>query len=488
VLGIGVRQTPLAARVLLGAAAIGLTAHGLHTAFGLGGSRLDSVFDDWIYNGVMVASACACLIRGMAVRTERAAWLFIGAGLASWSTGEIYWTLYLSKLDTIPYPSIADGFYLGLYPALYVGIVLLVRSRVPRFSASVWLDGAIGGLTVAAFGVAVLYPAILDGTSGSGAAVATNLTYPLGDILLLSFVAGIAAVTGWRPGRAWVLVGLGLATASVADSVYLYQESTSAYTEGTILDTLWLAGPFLLALAAWRSDQYRVIRLEGLRILVAPAVFALGSLGLLFLGEFHPLHRVALAFATAALLLVVIRKVQTFSENLKLLATASKDALTDSVTGLGNRRKLLLDLSLQVREATPESPQMFAMFDLNGFKSYNDTFGHPAGDLLLRRLGHDLGSAIQPHGTAYRLGGDEFCILASTVKIKPESLAAAAHAALTVNDDEFSIGSACGTVAIPVEAKTASQALMLADARMYAQKGRRPADTGATREPLVRIA
>lgn len=487
-LGIGAKQAPLAARVLLGAAALGLIAHGLHGAFDLGGSRLDSLFDDWVYNGVMVASACACLIRGTVVRRERAAWLFIGAGLAAWSTGEIYWTIHLSKLDTVPYPSIADGFYLALYPALYAGIVLLLRSRVSRFNASLWLDGAIGGLTVAAFGVVVLYPAILDGTTGSAAAVATNLAYPLGDVLLLSFVAGIAAVTGWRPGRAWMLVGLGLASTAVADSVYLYQESTSAYTEGTILDTLWLAGSFLLARAAWRSDQYRVIRLEGLRILVFPAAFALGSLGLLVLGQFNPLHRLALAFATAALLLVVIRMVLTFAENLKLLAAANSDALTDPVTGLGNRRKLMLDLSLRLLEATPESPQLFGMFDLNGFKNYNDSFGHPAGDLLLRRLGHDLEAAVQPHGTAYRLGGDEFCILASTAKVKPESVAAAAHAALTLNEGSFSIGSACGTVAIPLEASTAAQALTLADARMYAQKGRRPADAGARREALVRIA
>ena len=54
------------------------------------------------------------------------------------------------------------------------------------------------------------------------------------------------------------------------------------------------------------------------------------------------------------------------------------------------------------------------LFDLDGFKSYNDTFGHPAGDALLTRLGSKLAAAVAPHGSAYRLGGDEFCALLPT--------------------------------------------------------------------------
>ena len=49
------------------------------------------------------------------------------------------------------------------------------------------------------------------------------------------------------------------------------------------------------------------------------------------------------------------------------------------------------------------------LFDLDGFKTYNDTFGHPAGDALLAHLGAKLAAAVAPYGEAYRLGGDEFC-------------------------------------------------------------------------------
>ena len=59
-----------------------------------------------------------------------------------------------------------------------------------------------------------------------------------------------------------------------------------------------------------------------------------------------------------------------------------------------------------------EEPWLLAIFDLDGFKGYNDAFGHPAGDALLARLGGRLAAATADHGRAYRLGGDEFRLVA----------------------------------------------------------------------------
>src|SRR5206468_12712319 len=116
-----------------------------------------------VYNVVFAGAALACVVRGLAVREERAAWLAIGAGLSSWCAGDIYYTLFLSNRETIPYPSIADALYVAEYPALYAGILMLLRARVSRLHASLWLDGAIGALAVAALGAALLYPAIRAG-------------------------------------------------------------------------------------------------------------------------------------------------------------------------------------------------------------------------------------------------------------------------------------------------------------------------------------
>ncbi len=130
---------------------------------------------------------------------------------------------------------------------------------------------------------------------------------------------------------------------------------------------------------------------------------------------------------------------------------------------------------------------MVAIFDLDGFKSYNDSFGHLAGDVLLSRLGQKLAASVEPHGVAYRLGGDEFCVLARLDRASPEAIAEAATLALREDGEAFSIGSSRGVVLFPEEADAAADALRLADRRMYAEKGTRPGSAERqTMEVLMR--
>jgi diguanylate cyclase (GGDEF)-like protein len=138
--------------------------------------------------------------------------------------------------------------------------------------------------------------------------------------------------------------------------------------------------------------------------------------------------------------------------------------------------------------ASPPRAMVLALFDLDGFKSYNDSFGHPAGDDLLRRLGQALQASVEPHGRAYRLGGDEFCILAGTREVPAEAICEAAEQALCERGKGFKITASWGKVLIPVEVTTSTDALRVADRRMYAKKGRR-ADSARsqTRGVLLRM-
>ena len=149
-------------------------------------------------------------------------------------------------------------------------------------------------------------------------------------------------------------------------------------------------------------------------------------------------------------------------------------ALTDELTGLGNRRRLLGDLEHAIESGTDHSPAVLAMFDLDGFKAYNDTYGHPAGDALLARLGARLAATFAGSGTAYRLGGDEFCVLLRGSPAELEHALASALEALTEGD---TIRSSCGFALLPREARDASSALRIVDQRMYAQKDDRRAST-----------
>jgi len=141
-------------------------------------------------------------------------------------------------------------------------------------------------------------------------------------------------------------------------------------------------------------------------------------------------------------------------------------AASDPLTGLPNRRQLFADLERRMARGAPAA--VLLLFDLDGFKSYNDSFGHVAGDALLARLGHALARAVEAHGRAYRLGGDEFCVLADAGARAEVELAASG--ALTEHGDGFAVAASYGTVAIPEEASAAEDALRLADQRMYAQK------------------
>jgi diguanylate cyclase (GGDEF)-like protein len=158
-------------------------------------------------------------------------------------------------------------------------------------------------------------------------------------------------------------------------------------------------------------------------------------------------------------------------ENERLLVISQAEALTDWLTGLGNRRALRADLT-----AMGEQRLTLALFDLNGFKQYNDTFGHPAGDALLSRLGERLAATLEGIGTAYRMGGDEFCIVAAVQGDEAGAIASLAASALTESGDGFTIECAYGVASMPGDTTDADHALSLADQRMYAHKSFRRTD------------
>jgi diguanylate cyclase (GGDEF)-like protein len=153
------------------------------------------------------------------------------------------------------------------------------------------------------------------------------------------------------------------------------------------------------------------------------------------------------------------------------------EANTDSLTGLGNRRSLRADFARVGPGATAQAPVGFMMFDLNGFKAYNDSFGHPAGDDLLARLGGRLAAAV-PGGAAYRLGGDEFCTLVPVGAEGLDPLVTSALEALTEEGEGFGVSSAYGVVLLPRDARSLAEAMRLADQRMYQQKARGRASAG----------
>jgi diguanylate cyclase (GGDEF)-like protein len=444
----------------------------LHTTVGLGGHRADGLIDDYVYNALMFGAAFAVIARGITVKAQRAAWLAMGAGVLFWSLGELYFTLFLEGPGSAGGSvSPADGLFLAMYPCMYVALMLLVGSHLRELRISIWLDGLIAGLAAAALAAALVLPPIIASASGDVTSVAVSLAYPIGDMLLLIFTVGALGMTGWRPGRVWLLIAASLLLSATADSIYLYQTAADNYRANTWLESLWPAAAVLLAVAAWTPwPRMARRRIEDWRLVLVPAVSLLAALGAFVYGNFHhQLTLPALILAIATVLAVCARLMFTVRENLAMLVGSRRLALTDPLTGLGNRRQLMEDLKLACDLGKASEPWQLVLYDLNGFKRYNDTYGHPAGDALLTRLSDRLSAAVATHGTAYRMGGDEFCVLIRAATAD-DPLVSASVAALSEQGPGFQIGAAHGEVSIPAEGNDSAAILQLADQRLYARK------------------
>jgi diguanylate cyclase (GGDEF)-like protein len=439
-----------------------------------------------LYEAIEVVAAGCCLWRAATHPPERLPWLLIGLGLVSYTAAELYYTIALQPLgeDNIPYPSLADALYLGIYPLAFTGLLLLTRCRAGRLPWMLWVDGLIVALGCAALAGALFYGTVLDSTGGDPLTVATNLAYPTGDLLLLGMVAGLLGVFGLKAARAWSALICGFLVLGVADTIYLYGVASGSYEIGGVLDAAWPAAMVLVATAAWQAPR----RLDGKVLtdrgfLPIPLVAGLCATAVLLLDHYHRLDAFAVWAATACLLAVVVRLGGTFRDNSRMLRTSRREAATDALTGLGNRRALIGELERRLAEDEIE-PAVLALFDLDGFKAYNDMFGHPAGDLLLRRLGVRLAAIGEP-GEAYRMGGDEFCILLPAEGAS--SLVGRAQLALSDAGEGFGISASAGTVSLPAEACTVSEALAIADRRMYAHKrGDRRSASNQSKDVLLR--
>jgi two-component system, cell cycle response regulator len=470
-------------RGLFAFVAVALGVFAVHAATGFGGASVARFFaDDW-YTGLELIGVLACAARVVLVREHRRAWTCITAAFAFWTAGDVAWLVDPNASS----PSLADALYLLFYPLAIAGLALLLADDRRHLAARLWVDGLVAALAVVALVAALAFDPILNATDGTPAQTAVNLAYPVADLLVIGFVITAFATQSWRPGRAWVLLGLGMSLSAVADTVYLYQSALGTYVDGSLVDAMWPTALLCCAWAAWQpwtppSRRYSL----GRQTFALPAAFALLALGLLVYGQFAPLSHLAAVAASAALLVAIARAGWIFRDNVAMLRGARREALTDGLTGLPNRRRLMRDLERAVAHA--DRPATFAFFDLDGFKTYNDGFGHGAGDMLLDRLAGRLAVAAAGSGVAYRLGGDEFCVLLDGRHAPGGEAIAACRQALTEQGEGFRVGSSCGVVAIPEEASSAHQALQLADQRMYeAKDATRTSSRRQTRDVLMQV-
>lgn len=419
------------------------------------GSGLELLF------GVLAGLALLVIVlRPVAVEAERAAWVTFALAIACNTVTEFL---------EIPAPGGVAGvaevvFGIATFPLAIIALNMMIRARLGHLRAIAWLDGMTGAFVV----MTILAIAIL-GPAHAGQGNTAKFVYPLADVLILGIVAAASAEDGWRVDG-WLTMGVGLAVMTVGDCVSAAHSAHPGSWSLAIAAALWLAFIVTLAISAWMPVPTRPDERRDARGWV-PVTLSVMMLALLLICALDRTSWwVSIGLATAGMLIVTARFAVTLRLNAAVLRRARTEATTDSLTGLRNRRRLVRDLEELLEDCTPSRPCGLAMFDLNGFKSYNDTYGHPAGDALLETLGNRLAAAVEGSATAYRMGGDEFCVLIGSEAESLHAIVARATEALSVSTRRQTVTAASGLARLPEDAATASEALRLADLRMYEDK------------------
>jgi diguanylate cyclase (GGDEF)-like protein len=437
--------------------------------------------DGWTVCGIEVVASFMCIARGLNKHPGRSAPLALGFALLSWSVGDLLITFESLGGKTPLTPSWADLFYIGFYPLAYIASVQLLRKAMGRLSRPNWLDGLVAGLGAAALCAAFAFHTIVHAAGGSALSAATNLTYPVGDLLLLSLVIGGTVLLSGRGTTPWFLLAAGICLNVFGDTFNLFQNGILDTRVGTDFNAIaWPASIVLMSMSVWLKpqtlDPMREQRTAGFML---PSVAAVAGLAILVTGTVHTVTRVALGLATATLVLVGAR-LSLSARDLRLVTEERhRQSQTDELTGLGNRRHLLHVIDTYFTDFndpwTKERTLAFLYIDLNHFKEINDSFGHPAGDELLRQLGPRLIRAVGTNGSVFRLGGDELAVLlvdadAGAAALVAESILAEVVEPFFLQKMSASVGASIGIALAPHDATEGTGLMWCADTAMYRAK------------------
>ena len=295
--------------------------------------------------GTMLVATLLCVARGAARarRARRVAAHRRGCGVLDRGRRDVGPRLE-PRGDRAPRPQPRGRLLPSFYGLACAGVVLLLRDRMRPFRSSLALDGLVAGLTLAALSAALGLDVVLSLVESDSAAATVALAYPLADELMLCLVGLTFALTGWRPGASWAFLVAGLRGDERGRLGVRVRDREGHVGRG---------GPGRSPVAAVDADPGRGRlaarpprpgRPTGRRLLAIPSAFALVAIGLLLYGQVAEVPIVAGALAALALLAGTVRARRALQENAELVRRFRAESLTDALTGLANRRRLMADL------------------------------------------------------------------------------------------------------------------------------------------------
>ncbi len=278
--------------------------------------------------------------------------LLLGASCIFWGLGDTALTIESFGGANPPTPSVADGFGLTFFPLCYVALAVLVRRDAKGVAISAWLDRAIAGLGFAAVAAAFVLPPVLKAVGGWSLASATNMAYPVGDLVLLAVVTGGLATASMARRRVLIVTGAAMVVNFVGDTYAMLQPDS---TVGNIANALaWPISILMLSAAAWMqpatanttstaSTPSRA-RSGGF---VLPSLGAAASLVILVCTSVGTVSREAVALATATLfiagvrLALTVQKAQSVNDERQRAMTDRQEILLKVLTEVARNAEML---------------------------------------------------------------------------------------------------------------------------------------------------
>ena len=426
----------------------------------------------------MPAGVCWLAVSRVGLRRKEI--LLAAVAVTLYTPGLTVLGLVATRGGSAPFPS-PTGVGLLFYPLILAALVVAVSHHVRGLASSVWLDCAVGSLGVASV-LAILLNTVLDSTTAGPRSLATvvAVAYPMLDLLLVAAVAGIAALRDVWLGHRWGLLVAGLLIFAAVDVIVALQRSADGYEAGTPLVLGWAIG--LALVAAWvdgtthreASTRQRTRLSTGTAALTVSTLATAAGLGVLVLSSRRPVPTLAVVLASVTLLAATARTHVAFRQ-LVWMGDLRRQATTDLLTGLPNRRSLYIEARARLLEQL-NGRQALLMLDLNRFKDVNDSLGHDAGDQLLIQVGARLGEHLRASDVLARLGGDEFAVLLEdagryeAVDVAIKLRAALAEPFTLVDGITVHTSASIGLALFPDHGPDLSALLRKADIAMYRAK------------------
>lgn len=465
--------TTVVGRALLRAQWLLLGPYVLVLTFRRGG--FDLFIDGLLGLSVQWVPAALCWMALRRARQRRAL-LLVALAVTAYAAGSTFNALELLTGGSWAFPSPADLGFLLFYPLVLAGLFACVLTQGRRMPRIALLDGAVGSLGAGAI-LAVLLGPLLAPNAGHDAplVIALAVAYPIFDLLTIAVAAGFAALPGYATGRYWALLLLGLTTFALTDVVYAYQVVGGSHQVGSLLDAAWAAGICLVA--TWAEDLGHPGGRQrsgdtANRALFVPTLATTAAVAVLVTGTRSNVPGPAVLLAAAAMVASIIRTRWAF-RRLVTLEEVRRQARTDELTGLPNRRSLYDQVPDRTQAGTGSGALL--LLDLDRFKEINDSLGHDAGDLLLTRVAERLSRCLHPADLIARIGGDEFAILLGETSAEESILVAsrlgdALLEPFTLDDLTVQVSASVGIALFPQHGDDLKVLLRKAELAMYTAK------------------